>query len=157
MRIILASQSPRRRELLVQMGIPKFDILPAQGEEVADRTLPPHLLVEELALHKAEEIAAQVGAEDLVIAADTVVAIDGQVLGKPHSEDHAIEMLTALAGREHHVYTGFTVCYRGQILFGHEDTADAEAIDILASAILSRFSAQIVESTALYHSIQVLF
>ena len=56
MRIILASQSPRRRELLAQMGISKFDILPAQGEEVADRTLPPHLLVEDLALHMAEEI-----------------------------------------------------------------------------------------------------
>ena len=123
MRIILASQSPRRRELLAQMGITKFDILPAQGEEVADRTLLPHLLVEELALHKAEEIAAQAGPEDLVIAADTVVAIDGQVLGKPRSEAHAIEMITALAGREHHVYTGFTVCYRGQVLSGHEDTA----------------------------------
>ena len=123
MRIILASQSPRRRELLAQMGITKFDILPAQGEEVADRTLPPHLLVEELARQKALEVAAQVTQDDLVIAADTVVAIDGQVLGKPSSQAHAMEMLTSLAGREHHVYTGYTVCYQGTILSGHEDTA----------------------------------
>ena len=122
MRIILASQSPRRRELLAQMGIPKFDILPAQGEEVADRTLPPHLLVEELALHKAEEIAAQVGAEDLVIAADTVVAIDGTVLGKPRSVQDAFAMLSRLSGRHHTVYTGVTVRRGEQTLTAHEAT-----------------------------------
>ena len=123
MRIVLASQSPRRRELLAQMGITEFDILPAQGEEVADRALPPHLLVEELALQKAREIAAQVGPDDLVIAADTVVAIDGQVLGKPRDQAHAMEMIAALSGREHHVYTGYTVCYQGRTVSGHEDTA----------------------------------
>jgi len=123
MRIILASQSPRRRELLERMGITKFDILPAQGEETADRTLPPHLLVEELARQKAMEVAAQVGGDDLVIAADTVVAIDGQVLGKPHSRDHAIAMLRELSGREHHVYTGFTLCCGTDVVTGHEDTA----------------------------------
>ena len=123
MAIILASQSPRRRELLERMGITKFDILPAQGEEVADPTLPPHLLVEELARQKAMEIAAQVGQNDLVIAADTVVAIDGQVLGKPQSKEHAFEMLRSLSGREHQVYTGFTVCRGDQVVCGHEDTA----------------------------------
>ncbi len=123
MRIILASQSPRRRELLERMGITKFDIIPAQGEEVADPGLPPQALVEELSRQKCAEIAACVGPEDLVIAADTVVAIDGQVLGKPRSREHAVEMLTGLSGREHHVYTGFTVTRGNQTVTGHEDTA----------------------------------
>ena len=123
MRIVLASQSPRRRELLAQMGITKFDIIPAQGEEVATPGLPPQRLVEELSRQKCAEVAAQVGKDDLVIAADTVVAIDGQVLGKPRSREHAMEMLRSLAGREHHVYTGFTVCLNGVSHTGHEDTA----------------------------------
>lgn len=123
MRIVLASQSPRRRELLERMGITHFDILPARGEEHADPSLPPHLLVEELARQKAMEIAARVGRDDLVIAADTVVAIDGQVLGKPRSREHAMEMLRDLSGREHHVYTGFTLCRGNEVVTGHEDTA----------------------------------
>lgn len=123
MRIVLASQSPRRRELLERMGITKFDIIPAQGEEVAAPGLTPQALVEELSRQKAAEVAAQVGTEDLVIAADTVVAIDGQVLGKPRSREHAIQMLSGLSSREHHVYTGFTVTRGSQTVTGHEDTA----------------------------------
>ncbi len=123
MRIILASQSPRRRELLERMGIIKFDIIPAQGEEVADPSLTPQALVEELSRQKCAEVAAIAGPEDLVIAADTVVAIDGQVLGKPRSREHAVEMLSDLSGREHHVYTGFTVTRGNQTVTGHEDTA----------------------------------
>lgn len=123
MRIVLASQSPRRRELLERMGITKFDIIPAQGEEIADPTLSPQELVEELSRQKAAEIAAGVESDALVIAADTVVAIDGQVLGKPIDRAHAMEMLAGLSGREHHVYTGFTVTCAGQTVTGHEDTA----------------------------------
>ena len=122
MRIILASQSPRRRELLERMGISEFEIIPAQGEERADPTLPPQRLVEELSRQKAAEIA-QTHTDALVIAADTVVAIDGRVLGKPLSRTHAAEMLTTLSGREHHVYTGFTVSCGGQTITAHEDTA----------------------------------
>lgn len=123
MRIVLASQSPRRRELLERMGITKFDVIPAQGEEVAAPGLSPQALVEELSRQKAAEVAAQAGQDDLIIAADTVVAIDGQVLGKPSSRAHAIQMLSGLSGREHHVYTGFTVTRGGQTITGHEDTA----------------------------------
>ena len=122
MRIILASQSPRRRELLERMGISEFEIIPAQGEECADPALSPQELVEELSRQKAAEIA-QSNAEALVIAADTVVAIDGKVLGKPVSREHAVEMLRSLSGREHHVYTGFTVTHGGQTITAHEDTA----------------------------------
>ena len=121
MRIILASQSPRRRELLERMGITKFDIIPAKGEEIADPALSPQALVEALSRQKAAEVADQFP-DALVIAADTVVAIDGKVLGKPTSPEHAIEMLTDLSGRAHHVYTGFTVRCGQTIVTAHEDT-----------------------------------
>lgn len=122
MRIILASQSPRRRELLERMGISNFEIIPAKGEERIDPALTPSELVEELSRQKAAEVAGA-NPDALVIAADTVVAVDGSVLGKPASRDHAVEMLTALSGREHHVYTGFTVCRGERVITAHEDTA----------------------------------
>lgn len=123
MAIILASQSPRRRQLLEQMGFTDFLIRPAQGEELADPNLDPGGLVEALSRQKALEISASADPEDLIIAADTVVAVDGQVLGKPHSTQQAQEMLSALSGQEHTVYTGVTVCRGGQILTQHEATA----------------------------------
>lgn len=124
MALILASKSPRRQELLVQMGLTDFEIHPAVGEELAEPGLTPPELVQALALHKAREVAekfAQPG--DLIIGADTIVVLDGQVLGKPHNEAHALEMLTALAGREHHVYTGVAVLQDGRELAQVEDTA----------------------------------
>ena len=122
MAIILASQSPRRRQLLEQMGFTDFLLRPAQGEALADPNLDPGGLVEALSRQKALEISASADPEDLIIAADTVVAVDGQVLGKPHSIQQAHEMLSALSGREHTVYTGVTVCRGGQILTQHEAT-----------------------------------
>lgn len=124
MALILASKSPRRQELLAQMGLTDFEIHPAVGEELAEPGLTPPELVQALALHKAREVAekfAQPG--DLIIGADTIVVLDGQVLGKPHNEAHALEMLTALAGREHHVYTGVAVLQDGRELMQAEDTA----------------------------------
>ena len=109
MAVILASQSPRRRELLERMGISDFLIRPAQGEEIFDPSLTPAQLVEALSRQKAEEISAGAGPEDIVIAADTVVSVDGRVLGKPRDEAEAAGMLSALSGREHTVYTGVTV------------------------------------------------
>ena len=105
------------------MGFTDFLIRPAQGEELADPNLDPGGLVEALSRQKALEISASADPEDLIIAADTVVAVDGQVLGKPHSIQQAHEMLSALSGREHIVYTGVTVCRGGQILTQHEATA----------------------------------
>lgn len=124
MALILASKSPRRRELLAQMGLTDFEIYPALGEELAQPNLTPPELVQALALHKAQEVAqafAQSG--DVVIGADTIVVLDGQVLGKPHDEAHALAMLTALSGREHHVYTGVAVLQDGHALVQVEDTA----------------------------------
>ena len=122
MTVVLASQSPRRRELLGQMGFTDFVIHPAKGEEVVDPGLLPDKLVEELSRQKCEEVAAASGADDLIIAADTVVAIDGTVLGKPRSVQDAFAMLSRLSGRHHTVYTGVTVRRGEQTLTAHEAT-----------------------------------
>ena len=121
MAMILASQSPRRRELLGQMGF-SFTVRPAKGEELAHPELTPAQLVEELARQKALEVSAEAGADDVVVAADTVVAIDGKVLGKPHDKVHAAQMLSALSGREHTVYTGVAVKRGKTLLVEHEAT-----------------------------------
>lgn len=123
MAIILASQSPRRRELLGQMGITDFIIRPAVGEEKMDPGLAPEKLVEALSRQKALEVAATAAPEDIVIAADTVVAIDGTVLGKPRSVQDAFAMLARLSGRHHTVYTGVTLCRGREVLTEHEATA----------------------------------
>ena len=122
MSIILASQSPRRRQLLGQIGLDHFIVRPARGEEVMDPALSPAQLVEELSRQKAREVAGASDPGDLVIAADTVVAIDGRVLVKPHDREEACAMLSALSGREHTVYTGVTVCRDDRMLTQHEAT-----------------------------------
>ncbi len=121
MKIILASQSPRRRELLERMGLVDFEVCPAQGEEQADPGLTPAQLVEQLSAQKAREVAAR-APEALVIAADTVVAVDSRVLGKPRSREEAEQMLALLSGRSHRVYTGVTVRQGDRELVGHEVT-----------------------------------
>ena len=123
MRIILASQSPRRRELLERMGISDFLIRPAQGEENFDPSLTPAQLVEALSRQKAEEISAGAGPEDIVIAADTIVYLDGVILGKPKDTADAARMLAALSGREHTVYTGVAVLRGGETRQAAEHTA----------------------------------
>ena len=122
MALILASQSPRRRELLGQMGLTGFVVRPAVGEEKADPSLSPDRLVEALSAQKGLEVAAVSDPGDLVIAADTVVAVDGQVLGKPQDRADALRMLAALSGRAHTVYTGVTLCRDGAVLTQHEAT-----------------------------------
>ena len=122
MSIILASQSPRRRELLAQMGVPQFEVVPALGEEIASPGLSPAQLVEVLSRQKAEEVAVQAGPDDVVIAADTVVAVDGAVLGKPRDPADAARMLSLLSGRAHTVYTGVTVRRGTFSLTAHEAT-----------------------------------
>lgn len=121
MAMILASQSPRRRELLGQMGF-SFTVRPAKGEELPHPELTPAQLVEELARQKALEVSAEAASDDVVVAADTVVAIDGVVLGKPRDKAHAAEMLSALSGREHTVYTGVAVKRGETLLVEHEAT-----------------------------------
>ena len=108
---ILASASPRRKELFAEL-VKKFEILPAKGEEKIEAGLTPTQLVKALATQKAEEVAALPIAEGkFVLGADTVVALGNEVLGKPKDEEDAKRMLTALSGRSHDVYTGVCIVY----------------------------------------------
>ena len=110
MKLILASASPRRRELLEMLHVENLEIHPAKGEEKPHPELTPDALVKELASCKAAEVAAAwASPEDIVIGADTVVVLDGRVLGKPKDEADAAAMLRALSGRTHTVYTGVAV------------------------------------------------
>lgn len=115
MALILASQSPRRRELLLQMGLRDFQIIPAIGEEHLPENATPAQAVEVLSRQKAVEVARQ-HPQDVVVGADTVVALGNQILGKPQSREEAIATLTALSGEWHTVYTGVTLCQGDKIL-----------------------------------------
>ena len=123
MEIILASGSPRRRELLERMGIREFTVMSPDADESLEEGLPPAEQVERLSRRKAEAVAAQAGADALIIAADTVVALDGAILGKPADEEEAFRMLSALSGVRHQVYTGVTVTRNGKTLTRHEVTS----------------------------------
>lgn len=105
-RIILASASPRRRELLQQIGL-KFNVIPSKGEEKITKQFPSEV-VEELALQKAENVAASV-AEGIVIGSDTIVWQDGHIMGKPRDREHARQMLRRIQDSTHSVYTGVAV------------------------------------------------
>lgn len=119
--IILASASPRRKELLEQIGM-EFEICPAKGEEVITQNRPDAVVLE-LSRQKAEEVAAGVltynethpdlatPQDILVIGADTVVAYGDKILGKPKDEADAGRMLTLLQGKKHSVYTGITLVF----------------------------------------------
>ena len=120
--LILASASPRRRELLERFGVP-FRVVPARGAETAPEGLTPGELVECLARHKAAEVAAGEDPDSVVIAADTVVEIDGEILGKPGTPARAEEMLRRLSGREHRVWSGLCVRRGEKILSGREATS----------------------------------
>ncbi|GAV21666.1 Maf family protein [Carboxydothermus pertinax] len=111
MKVYLASTSPRRQELLKKV-YDQFEIIPPTAEENA-KILNPLELSLFLSRQKAKSVATKVE-EGLIIAADTVVALDGKILGKPRDEEKAFYMLKALAGREHEVYTGVTLIQKPQ-------------------------------------------
>lgn len=114
--VVLASQSPRRRELLARV-VPEFSVCPADVDETVQPGSTPEQAVADLARRKARAVSAQCGQETLVIAADTIVVCDGAILGKPADEADAVCMLHLLSGRTHQVMTA--VCVRTS---GHEDT-----------------------------------
>ncbi len=114
MKIILASASPRRKELLKQIGI-SFKTMPSIKEEKITKNTPEEI-VEELSYQKAVDICGQLGdsmKEDfVVIGADTIVSIWGEVMGKPADKEDACEMLSKLQGKSHQVYTGVTLAWK---------------------------------------------
>ncbi len=105
--VILASQSPRRKNLLKQIGM-KFRVVPSHVAEVMSPSQSPGDNAKRIALEKATEVADQVR-EGIVIGADTIVVLDHHVLNKPSSKEDARRMLKLLSGREHSVFTGFAI------------------------------------------------
>ena len=123
MNIILASNYPRRRELLERIGIKDFTVAAPNVDESVEPGLSPAAIVEQLSLRKARAAAGHFGPDELILAADTVVALDGAILGKPRDGNDAFAMLSALSGRENHVYTGVTVLRGDRVITRHEVTA----------------------------------
>ena len=120
--IVLASGSPRRRELLERIGVTDFIVRVPEVEEFFPEGLTPPEVVAYISREKAEAAARLCGPEDIVITADTMVFLDDQRLGKPRDEAHALEMLTALQGRKHTVCTGVSVCQGARRLTESEST-----------------------------------
>lgn len=123
MRVVLASQSPRRRELLSLVGIP-HEVQPADIDESAFPEEAPAAHAERLAREKALVVAER-ATDAVVVAADTIVVIDDQILGKPADADEARRMLTALAGRTHTVFTAIAVARAGRVESAVETVAVA--------------------------------
>ena len=121
LRVVLASQSPRRRELLTLIGV-THTVAPADIDESVHESEAPIAHAERLARTKAMVIAAR---EDdaVVIGSDTIVVIDGEILGKPHNAQHATEMLRQLSGRTHTVVTAVAVATGGRVLSGVENVS----------------------------------
>ena len=137
MNLILASASPRRQELLKLFGIP-FTVKVADIDETMDPAKAPFDEVGRVSRCKALAIPRE--EEDVVIAADTIVVCQGRVLGKPHSQEEARQMLTLLSGRDHQVMTGCT------ILRGHTAETFTEVTDLHFRPLSDREIARYVES-----------
>lgn len=108
-KIILASGSPRRKELLEKAGF-SFEVIPSRYEEEMEFRLPPQGLAKYISMRKARNVAES-NPNALVIGADTFIVFDGHILGKPHTPERAFEMLRMLSGKKHSVITGFTLAH----------------------------------------------
>ena len=120
--IVLASGSPRRKELLERIGVTDFLVRVPEVEETFPEGLTPQKVVSHISREKAEAASRLCGPEDIIITADTMVFLDQARLGKPRDEAHALEMLTALQGRKHTVCTGVSVCQGDRRLTETEST-----------------------------------
>ena len=119
MRVILASASPRRRDLLTMIGI-THEVIPADVDETYGAGEVPRAHAERLAREKASVLAAR-APDAVIIAADTIVVVDGDVLGKPRDAEEAARMLRRLAGRTHTVFTAVAVARGAKMLSGVEE------------------------------------
>ena len=109
MNFVLASKSPRRREILSGVGL-RFDIMESSVDEsTVSKELPPHFYVQELAMLKSTDIASKIKSPSYVFGADTVVVSDGKIIGKPQSFEDAFDMLSSFSGASHKVVSGISV------------------------------------------------
>jgi septum formation protein len=118
--IILASASPRRKEIL-ELADLKFDVMPSDAQEITTKTAPNEVVME-LASLKAKDIYKKSEKQSMIVGADTVVAYQGQILGKPTDEADAKRMLTMLSGQTHEVYTGVCIIEDGKTKTFYEET-----------------------------------
>ena len=118
--IILASASPRRKEIL-ELADLKFDVMPSNAQEITTKTAPNEVVME-LASIKAKDIYKKSEKQSMIVGADTVVAYQGQILGKPTDEADAKRMLTMLSGQTHEVYTGVCIIEDGKTKTFYEET-----------------------------------
>ena len=118
--IILASASPRRKEIL-ELADLEFDVMPSDAQEITTKTAPNEVVME-LASIKAKDIYKKSEKQSMVVGADTVVAYQGQILGKPADEADAKRMLTMLSGQTHEVYTGVCLIEDGEAKTFYEET-----------------------------------
>lgn len=118
--IILASASPRRKEIL-ELADMKFDVMPSDAQEITTKTAPNEVVME-LASIKAKDIYKKSEKQSMIVGADTVVAYQGQILGKPTDEADAKRMLTMLSGQTHEVYTGVCIIEDGKTKTFYEET-----------------------------------
>ncbi len=128
MKVILASKSPRRKELLSTLGEKMgfdFEIIVSEVDETVEDGISPEEAVRILAERKGRAVAESVGSDFLVISSDTLVELDGKALGKPTDEEDAVRMLTSLSGRGHFVRTGVAVHYKGRV---KSDVASTEVV-----------------------------
>ena len=119
-RLILASASPRRKEIMELMGL-NFTVIPSHCEEIITQTEPAKIVME-LSRQKAEDVASSSESGDIVIGSDTIVALDQKILGKPRDREDAFRMLHELSGRTHQVYTGVTLIRCGEDAPMNQDT-----------------------------------
>lgn len=119
--VVLASKSPRRRELLTEMGIP-FTCITQEVDETFPQGMHPHAAVVYLSRKKAEAVKAIAPENAIIIASDTMVEVDGVPLGKPEDEADAARMLWMLSGRHHNVHTGLCVMWGDKTLVGVDAT-----------------------------------
>lgn len=115
MKLVLASASPRRREILNNLGY-DFTVRPSNAEEIIDGNQTPAETVESLASQKAQSVALSAADDEIVLGADTVVVYDGKILGKPTDKKDAENMLHTLSGKTHEVYTGVCLADRNGVL-----------------------------------------
>ena len=136
---ILASRSPRRKELLSKI-VEDFEIITRETDETLPEGTHPKDGVEVLSVRKGKAVANELPSDFLVISSDTLVELDGVALGKPTSEEDAVMMLLSLSGKVHNVHTGVAVHYKGKVFSGSDTShvtfkkfGEAEARDYVAT------------------------